>query len=206
MANWYYNVFSVSGEKDELNKFKLQAMGRSDFHDDVEPTSVFSFNSLMPIPEDVINDPEKRNNWIDENRGMKGAAGARLEEESENELVYYFETRNAAPITFLKNLGKLWPKLKFRDSFVEPINLRYALFIDVQGDNVSPLGLTCPEHAVPVLREDAEMGHAPSQYNLGVCYAKGEGVKQDIDEAIKWWTLAAAQGDASAVEALAKEQ
>jgi TPR repeat protein len=204
MANWFYNIFTVSGEKDELKQFKINAMGLSDFYDD-GPTTVFSFQSLMPMPLDVSNDPEKRKKWIDENWGMTGVAGARLEEETESELVYFFETRNDAPITFLKNLAKLWPKLKFRDSFVEPINLRYALFIEVQGDKSTPFGLTCPEHAVPVLREEAEMGHTPSQYNLGVCYARGEGVKQDIDEAKRWWTLAAAKGDEDAQRALAKE-
>ena len=206
MANWYYNVFSVSGEKDELNKFKRQAIGPSDFRSDPEPMSVFSFTNLMPVPQDAMSDPVKRNNWIEEHWDMDGAAGARLEEESESELVYYFETRNAAPITFLKNLGKLWPKLKFRDSFVEPINLRYALFIDVQGDKFTPLALTSPEDAVPVLREEAEMGIAESQYNLAVCYANGEGVKQDVEEARKWFEMAAAQGYANAVKALAKRQ
>jgi TPR repeat protein len=205
MANWFYNIFNVSGEKDELKQFKIKAMGLSDFYDD-GPTSVFSFKSLMPMPLDIANDPDKIDKWIDENWGMTGAAGARLEAESESELVYFFETRNAAPITFLKNLGKLWPKLKFRDSFVEPINLRYALFMDVQGETFTPLALTSPEDAVPVLREEAEMGIAESQYNLAVCYADGEGVKQDVEEARKWFEMAAAQGHSLAVEALTKRQ
>ena len=194
MANWYYNIFSVSGKKDELNKFKRQAIGPSDFYDDVEPMSVFSFNNLMPIPPDIAKDPNKRSKWIDENWGLNGAAMTRLEKSSENELVYYFETKNAAPITFLKNLGKQWPKLKFQDSFVEPINLPYALFMEVHGETFTPLALSCPEAAVPILREEAEMGIEQYQYNLAVCYANGEGVQQDMEEAKKWFALAAAQG------------
>lgn len=63
-------------------------------------------------------------------------------------------------------------------------------------------------HKYMVVSSDGttESGHAPAQYNIGVCYANGEGVKQDIDEAKRWWTMAAAKGDELAVEALAKEQ
>ena len=41
----------------------------------------------------------------------------------------------------------------------------------------------------------AEQGHAFAQYNLGVMYDKGEGVPQDDKRALKWYTLAAEQGD-----------
>jgi len=33
---------------------------------------------------------------------------------------------------------------------------------------------------------------------LGVMYAKGRGVPQDVKEAVKWWQLAAEQGNADA--------
>jgi TPR repeat protein len=44
----------------------------------------------------------------------------------------------------------------------------------------------------------AEKGDARAQFNLGGMYAKGLGVRQDYQEAAKWWRLAAAQGDADA--------
>ena len=40
----------------------------------------------------------------------------------------------------------------------------------------------------------AEQGDAKAQYNLGVMYAKGEGVAQDYAQAAEWYNLAAAQG------------
>ncbi|MEH8027640.1 tetratricopeptide repeat protein [Gallibacterium anatis] len=40
----------------------------------------------------------------------------------------------------------------------------------------------------------AEQGDANSQYNLGLMYSRGEGVKQDDAEAMKWWRKAAEQG------------
>ncbi len=44
----------------------------------------------------------------------------------------------------------------------------------------------------------AEHGDARAQYNLGVCYAEGEGISRDYTEAVRWWHLAAKQGNAAA--------
>lgn len=46
--------------------------------------------------------------------------------------------------------------------------------------------------------QNAQKGDAVTQYNLGVCYSKGEGVVQDKKEAVKWYRLAAESGDADA--------
>ena len=40
--------------------------------------------------------------------------------------------------------------------------------------------------------------YAEAQFNLGFRYVIGEGVPQDDTEAMRWWRLAADQGDASA--------
>ena len=41
--------------------------------------------------------------------------------------------------------------------------------------------------------KSAEQGFADAQCNLASCYQKGEGVSQDIEEAVKWWKKAAEQ-------------
>ena len=46
------------------------------------------------------------------------------------------------------------------------------------------------------LIQQANQGDAIAQYNLGVMYAKGQGVPQDSAQAVKWLRLAADQGDA----------
>jgi len=48
------------------------------------------------------------------------------------------------------------------------------------------------------LRPLAEQGHAGAQNGLGVMYVKGQGVKRDDSEALKWYTRAAEQGLAKA--------
>ena len=48
----------------------------------------------------------------------------------------------------------------------------------------------------------AEAGNAYSQYVLGWCYEKGQGVKQSTQEAEKWYRKADAQGESKATERL----
>ena len=48
--------------------------------------------------------------------------------------------------------------------------------------------------ALRLLQPLAERGEVEAQYNLGIMYDKGQGVKRDYVEALKWLRLAAAQG------------
>lgn len=50
--------------------------------------------------------------------------------------------------------------------------------------------------------EKAEEGDDVSQYILGRCYYYGEGVEQDFNQAVFWWTKAANQGHADAMTLL----
>jgi len=50
--------------------------------------------------------------------------------------------------------------------------------------------------AMEVLRKSAEMGYVKAQHALGFYYQRGNGdTPVDLHEAVKWYTLAAAQGD-----------
>jgi TPR repeat protein len=52
--------------------------------------------------------------------------------------------------------------------------------------------------AVKWYRKAAEQNVADAQYNLGVCYAIGQGVTEDDAEAVKWFRKAAEQNYADA--------
>ncbi|MCF7668951.1 MAG: sel1 repeat family protein, partial [Verrucomicrobia bacterium] len=43
-----------------------------------------------------------------------------------------------------------------------------------------------------------EIASPVAQFNLGIMYAKGQGVEKDVVEAYKWCSMAAAQGDPEA--------
>ena len=49
--------------------------------------------------------------------------------------------------------------------------------------------------ALSLFRLAATQGNAWAQINLGFMYERGQGVVEDLKEAVKWWRLAAAQGN-----------
>ena len=49
-----------------------------------------------------------------------------------------------------------------------------------------------------MVRQAADQGDAEAQFNLGIAYAKGQGVLKDEAEAVRWYRLAADQDDARA--------
>jgi TPR repeat protein len=46
----------------------------------------------------------------------------------------------------------------------------------------------------------AENGNPQAQYELGICFTKGEGVPKDLNKAIEWWTKSAKQEGQYALE------
>jgi localization factor PodJL len=46
----------------------------------------------------------------------------------------------------------------------------------------------------------SELGVRDSQFNLAILYARGNGVKQDLEESYKWFAIAARDGDRDAAE------
>lgn len=51
-----------------------------------------------------------------------------------------------------------------------------------------------PKEAAVWFCRAAESGHAAAQCALGVCYAEGKGVEQDLPQAVHWYRLSAEQG------------
>ncbi len=58
-----------------------------------------------------------------------------------------------------------------------------------------------PARVLGWLRESARRGYPLAQTSLGVLYLNGDGVQLDRVEAYAWFTLAADQGESSALEA-----
>jgi localization factor PodJL len=49
-------------------------------------------------------------------------------------------------------------------------------------------------------KKASDLGVRDSQFNLAILYARGNGVKQDLEESYKWFAIAARDGDADAAE------
>ncbi len=54
--------------------------------------------------------------------------------------------------------------------------------------------------AVGWFTKAADLGVADSQFNLAILYARGNGVKQDLEESYKWFAIAAKDGDKDAAQ------
>src|SRR5262245_47639467 len=52
--------------------------------------------------------------------------------------------------------------------------------------------------AMELIRPLAEQGDARAQFNLGTIYYNGQGTREDLPEAAKWFGMAAEQGDMEA--------
>jgi len=62
------------------------------------------------------------------------------------------------------------------------------------------------KEAIVWYRKAADQGNIAGQYNLGILYEKGLGVKTDLDQAISWYQIAANQNDKDAVTHLTNAQ
>lgn len=67
-----------------------------------------------------------------------------------------------------------------------------------QGNEEAQHNLNNIVRTVAWMRKAAERGNAIDQFNLGICFAKGEGVEKDPVQAAFWYRKAAEQGDAPA--------
>ena len=54
--------------------------------------------------------------------------------------------------------------------------------------------------AVEIWKRLAQSGRKEAQFNLGLAYYNGRGIKKDLGQAINWWKKAADQGDETALE------
>ena len=125
MPNWCDCHLTVKGEFEEVQRFKVQAVGHSPWEippEDEKP-SPLNFHSLVPIPEEVLKAGYEAQgyDWECNNWGGKwGACHAELVDDNGSELFYGFDAAWAPPTPFLKQLGKLWPNLTFLLEYEEP--------------------------------------------------------------------------------------
>ena len=78
-----------------------------------------------------------------------------------------------------------------------PENVHNAVDTTLHGNLEPPYKEFSPQ-AVYWFHQAAKQGHAGAQFNLGVIYAKGQGIPQDNQQATHWFHLAAKQGHSGA--------
>src|SRR5436309_4023512 len=81
--------------------------------------------------------------------------------------------------------------------------LMLAVLVGACGESTAPSSskneaASTTEQSFVESKKRADSGAADAQVNLGLMYAKGEGVPKDAAKAVEWYQKAAAQGDAQA--------
>lgn len=125
MPNWCENEITITGPKEEIDRFISGTKALPDYY---EPNGFmekfnlekgeFSFHSLYPIPAD------KRDDWYDwciEHWGTKWSADVVIEERvSDEELGMTMETAWSPPLGWFTEAAKQFPALCFRVAYSEP--------------------------------------------------------------------------------------
>ena len=137
MPNWCINTLAVHGPQVDVSKFKAQAIGYSPWADirDGE-INALNFNSLVPIPADVImaGYGQGCEDWERDNWGCKwGACDSRIM--SVGQLQYTFDTAWSPPVSFLSRLAPQWPTLTFTLGYEEP-GFRFKGTAKAKGDAI----------------------------------------------------------------------
>jgi hypothetical protein len=130
MPNWCENGLYISGQKEEITRFKNQAVDNS-----VENKTALSLAKFLPVPEELQNEQSpSRNpnpeliekygysNWYDWSIGMWGTkwdVEAELVDETETLLVYRFSSAWSPPIEWLEAVSKMFPTLAFKMEYEE---------------------------------------------------------------------------------------
>ena len=68
--------------------------------------------------------------------------------------------------------------------------------VQAEGSTPSSPGMAAEDELLDNVRYRAEQGHAFYQATLGIMYLEGDGVPKNDAEAVKWFRMAAEQGDA----------
>ncbi len=112
MPNWCENKLKITGNEEELNTFKKQAVKKASVDGDSEVLYFYNFF--------VENEGEVNRDWQENHFGVKwGCSFSVLTEDSDNKLAYTFGTPWNPPIEFIKHISTMFRSLTFELEYTE---------------------------------------------------------------------------------------
>lgn len=112
MPNWCTNELIVSGEIEEMDKWRMALTN----DESIEPT--LDFNKIVPEPR-WEEDSQDWYQWRIDNWGTKWNANDVDTNNDLNEILYHFDTAWGPPIEFVETAAKKFPNLYFQIAFYE---------------------------------------------------------------------------------------
>lgn len=116
MSNWCSNKLAIVGSKENLRVFKDQVKGKE---------TAIRLNNLVPMPKELEGtiSPGEEPNWYDwriRNWGIQWDVEAHLIDESEDGLIYDFESPWRPPYGWIRKVALMFPDLSFELYYKEP--------------------------------------------------------------------------------------
>ena len=144
MPNWCENKLTVIGDNEDLTVFKDHVKGTG---------TDMCLNNIVPMPKELYDttspgDDDNWYNWRIRNWGIKWDIDASLIGESDNILIYEFDSPWAPPHEWVRNAALIFPDLSFELYYREPgmcfqgtILAQKDLFINHEDDYVEDIDL-----------------------------------------------------------------
>jgi hypothetical protein len=114
---WCENILQITGPAEDLARFKTKAAAHSPSCQQElgEAPGVLSFNSLVPIPAELLTaDRERLREWERQEWGCEwGVCHPVISAEADQFLEYRFLTESKPPLAFLERASRSWPALGF---------------------------------------------------------------------------------------------
>lgn len=150
MPVWCHNTMYVMGDPQDIAAFREKAQGDSPWEDEEGQTTALTFNSLLPIPIELLEPanakpdcPSQRtkcepmdgayahgglSKWAGKYWGTDSdARRVTLNSDCDLRLIYDFETAEGPPGLFLKQVSKAWPMLRFILEYKESVDCSIGL-------------------------------------------------------------------------------
>lgn len=190
------NTFSENDSRvlQRLAETVLAAVNRAARAEDLPPLiAAKPAPRFAPAPGSVLfaSVPEEEKNM--ENSEEKLSGGIRLPRSHLLILVCAAVAIFAVMFLVLGDVSAPWIQSKIRDRGRSSLQTVLASSQPPAAPAIETASLSLAQ-----LHEMAEKGNATAQNALGLRYATGEGVKTDVEEAVRWFTKAAEQGSVAA--------
>lgn len=171
MPNWCFNELIVSGESEDLAKFREMN----------EREGELTFEALLPTPPELLKDDADAGwyDWRLKHWGTKWDA-TKLDDtkvapaEGDGRLVYTFHTAWSPPLAWVQSEARTFPGLKIDCGFYEPA-LEAAGLMRCHGDAIEHLDLAhfyseykgLPGALIPLQKAFRENGFEKTSESIG---------------------------------------
>lgn len=131
MSNPCTNTFLVTGPVGEIQRFKAFFFVANPYNPhNIEP----NFNGVIPMPVAVEKNLLEQHEWIKDNWGCHFTSSITISSETENALVFAFETANVPPVAIFEALGQQFTSLAFN---IRSEECGFDLLVDYVAENGS---------------------------------------------------------------------